>query len=80
MEYTWDPIKAHQSLKKHDVDFADAVLVFEDEQALTLEDRDHSEERFITIGVGCIRSSSGGGVSVSGSYHSTDIGQKGRKA
>ena len=38
-------------MRKHDIDFADAVGVFEDEWALTFEDTDsHGEQRFITIG------------------------------
>ena len=34
------------------VDFADAVLALEDENALTIEDRDHEEPRFKTPGMG----------------------------
>lgn len=36
--------------KKHGVSFADAVGVFEDENAITIEDEHPSESRFITIG------------------------------
>lgn len=38
-------------LKKHKVDFADAVTVFDDDLAITVEDVDHDEERFVTIGM-----------------------------
>jgi uncharacterized protein len=31
MDYEWDPDKAAANLRRHDVDFADAVGVFEDE-------------------------------------------------
>lgn len=52
VEYQWDPAKALVNLKKHGVDFADAVAVFEDEQALTIPDPTAiSEQRFITLGL-----------------------------
>ena len=50
MSYQWDPNKAKSNLKKHGVSFADAVGVFEDENAITIEDEHESESRFITIG------------------------------
>lgn len=50
MTYQWDPNKAKSNLKKHGVRFADAVSVFEDENAVTIEDEHESENRFITIG------------------------------
>ncbi len=52
MEYEWDPKKARDNLKKHGVDFADAVISLEDENALTIEDKDHNEVRFKTLGMG----------------------------
>lgn len=52
MNYEWDPVKAITNLKKHDVRFADAVLVFEDLRAITIEDVEAvSEQRFCTIGM-----------------------------
>lgn len=50
MNYEWDPNKARSNDKKHGVRFADAVGVFEDENAITIQDELKSEERFITIG------------------------------
>lgn len=50
MNYEWDPNKARSNYKKHGVRFADAVGVFEDENAITIQDDLKSEERFITIG------------------------------
>jgi hypothetical protein len=50
MSYDWDPNKAKENQKKHGVRFADAVAVFEDENAITIEDEHESEDRFITIG------------------------------
>ena len=51
MSYEWDPKKAASNLRKHDIDFADAVTVFEDELALTIDDDDPDEKRFVTIGM-----------------------------
>ncbi len=45
----WDPRKAAENFRKHGVDFADAVIALEDENALTIEDRDHPEQRFKNI-------------------------------
>lgn len=51
MNYQWDTSKAKSNLQKHDVDFADAVTVFSDDFAITIEDGHPDEERFITIGM-----------------------------
>ena len=51
VNYQWDPHKAAANIKKHGVEFADAVGVFEDETALWQEDiGDHDEERFVALG------------------------------
>lgn len=52
MDYEWDPGKASENLRKHGVDFADAVIALEDENALTIEDKEHNEQRFKTLGMG----------------------------
>jgi len=52
MDFIWDPWKASENLRKRGVDFADAVLALEDENALTIEDSDHDEQRFKTLGMG----------------------------
>ena len=54
MEYKWDKIKAQENIKKHGIDFADAVIALEDENALTIEDNDAYEQRFKTLGIGSI--------------------------
>jgi uncharacterized DUF497 family protein len=51
MNYKWDPNKAKSNYKKHGIRFADAVGVFEDENAITIQDEHESEDRFITIGM-----------------------------
>jgi len=50
--YEWDAAKARQNLRKHGVDFADAVTVLEDEAALTIRDPfSEQEQRWITLGM-----------------------------
>ncbi len=52
MRFEWDRKKADRNLKKHGVSFDEAVTVFYDPLAATVDDPDHSveEERLITIG------------------------------
>lgn len=51
MNFEWDERKRESNRRKHSVDFADAVAVFFDDLAVTIEDPDHhNEQRFITIG------------------------------
>lgn len=52
MNYEWNSKKASSNTLKHGVDFTDAVIALEDENALTIEDTDHNEQRFKTIGMG----------------------------
>lgn len=52
MKVEWDPKKAKSNLKKHGVDFADAVIALEDSNALTIEDTGHEELRFKSLGMG----------------------------
>jgi hypothetical protein len=52
MEFEWDARKARLNVRKHGIQFADAVLVLEDDRALTtIEDAADGEERWITLGV-----------------------------
>jgi uncharacterized DUF497 family protein len=52
MNYQWDPAKADANVKKHDVEFADAVGVFEDPNAITIEDlHAEGEQRFLSMGM-----------------------------
>ena len=51
MDYQWDPHKARSNLRKHNISFADAVTVFSDDKAITIEDDFPGEERFVTIGM-----------------------------
>lgn len=51
MEITFDPAKNAANLQKHGIDFTAVDPVFYDQNALTLEDRDHDEERFVVMGM-----------------------------
>lgn len=51
MVYQWNRDKATANLRKHGIDFADAVSVFSDDLALTIPDERFDEERFVTIGL-----------------------------
>jgi uncharacterized protein len=51
MAYQWDRNKAATNFNKHGIDFADAVSVFSDDLAVTVNDERFDEERFITIGI-----------------------------
>ncbi len=48
--YEWDPLKAELNLRKHEVSFADAVAVFADSFAITIEDDDPDEDRWLSRG------------------------------
>jgi uncharacterized DUF497 family protein len=50
MKFEWDPKKARANFHKHGVSFADAISVLFDELAITIEDIDHDEQRFVTLG------------------------------
>ena len=50
-DFEWDPRKAAANVRKHGIQFADAVVVLEDERALTLRDDSREEERWVTIGM-----------------------------
>ena len=53
IQFEWDPKKAQANLRKHKVSFEDAQSVFSDENALLIDDPDHSEEedRFVLLGL-----------------------------
>jgi uncharacterized protein len=51
MRFIWDENKNRQNLRKHDVRFETAVLVFDDPYAITQHDVTfEDEERWITVG------------------------------
>ncbi|PYU11901.1 MAG: hypothetical protein DMG37_15145 [Acidobacteria bacterium] len=53
MRFEWDEHKNRHNLRKHDVRFETAVLVFDDPYAITQRDLAfEDEERWLTIGAG----------------------------
>lgn len=52
MRFEWDEAKRRGNLRKHGVDFPDAVAVLEDPNNRTFEDPDAEDEvRYITLGM-----------------------------
>ena len=53
MRFDWDTNKNEVNIRKHGVDFEEAETVFEDENAVTIYDEEHSEDedRFKIIGI-----------------------------
>jgi len=51
--FIWDENKRNANIKKHGIDFYEAATVFEDPNALSAYDIEHSydEDRFIIIGM-----------------------------
>jgi uncharacterized protein len=49
--FEWDESKANQNMLKHGISFADTFAVFEDPTAVTIEDFQRGEQRYITIGM-----------------------------
>jgi len=53
LRFTWDPGKARANERKHGVTFEEATTVFFDEEAILIDDPDHSvdEDRFLLVGL-----------------------------
>jgi len=53
VEFEWDSDKAAANVKKHGVEFAEAMTVFGDSFEVTITDPDHSEGefRFLSLGM-----------------------------
>ena len=51
LAFQWDPRKAKSNITKHKVAFADAVGVFEDPLAVTIDDPHPTEARYVTLGM-----------------------------
>jgi uncharacterized DUF497 family protein len=58
-EYEWDHNKARSNLRKHGIQFADAVSVFNDNFAIIISDNHPDEERFIIIRIRLFQTNSG---------------------
>lgn len=52
VDIDWDPIKADENIREHQVSFAEAATVLTDDYALTREDPDSfDEQRFVSLGM-----------------------------
>ena len=53
LRFEWDARKDRSNRKKHGIAFAEAQTVFLDEQALLIDDPEHSEDedRFVLLGL-----------------------------
>lgn len=53
MRFEWDKNKNRENMRKHGIDFRDAVYAFADPHALNIPDHDHSEdeERWVLLGM-----------------------------
>ena len=53
LRFDWDPRKSTSNLRSHGVSFEDASTVFVDDNAILINDPDHSleEDRFILMGL-----------------------------
>jgi len=49
--FEWDEKKAKGNKSKHGISFSDTFAVFEDPNAVTLDDFRRSEQRYVTIGM-----------------------------
>jgi uncharacterized DUF497 family protein len=50
MNVVWDIKKATANIRNHSVEFSHAATVLDDPMAVTVEDKRHEEERFVSIG------------------------------
>ncbi len=49
--FEWDESKAKENKSKHRISFADTFSVFDDPNAVTLEEFQRGEQRYVTIGM-----------------------------
>ena len=52
MKFIWDRRKNEANIKKHELDFADAYMVFESPMLVGLDEREeYGEDRWISVGL-----------------------------
>lgn len=51
VNFQWNPAKERINRRKHGIAFADAISVLEDDRAITIDDENIDEDRYITIGM-----------------------------
>ncbi len=50
MKVIWDTKKSAANIRKHGIEFSYAATVLDDPMAVTIEDKRHGEQRFVTVG------------------------------
>lgn len=68
--FEWDKSKAKENKLKHGISFADTFAVFEDPNAVTLEDFSSNEQRHATIGMDAFGRIINGGLYMARGRHS----------
>jgi len=75
MSVEWDSRKAAANLRKHGIDFADAVTALDDERAVTVpEVLSGDEPRHVTLGDGCASAPTRGHLHVARRQDQADLG------
>lgn len=74
--FEWDKLKGKENQSKHGIPFADTFGVFEDPNAVTIEDFRSGEQRYHWNGR--FRPYSGGGLHVAGGKHPDHFRTQGR--
>lgn len=77
IEFEWDRRKATANVRKHRIQFADAVQVLEDERAITLQEDVDDEPRSRHDWNGRAGSDSDGRVHMARQYGLNDLGPSG---
>ena len=67
-------IKSQKNLLNHGISFADIFAVFDDPNAVTLDDHGSEEQRFITIGMDAFGRILGGGLHMAWRQYSDYFG------
>lgn len=49
--FEWDPVKATNNIRKHGIQFADAVTALEEDQGITVRGDPTDEECWVMIGI-----------------------------
>ncbi|MFM2064251.1 MAG: hypothetical protein RLZZ507_3922 [Cyanobacteriota bacterium] len=52
LQFEWDENKRLNNIRKHGIDFVDAVIIFENDNVIIEDDRfNYNEQRFIALGL-----------------------------
>jgi uncharacterized DUF497 family protein len=73
VEFEWDAKKAEANRRKHGIEFLDAVIVFDDERAITLLDENPDGRTLRDLWDGRPRTGAGGFLRASRQHHSDNF-------